>query len=473
MAMIDLILETARRLGMDRAPRGLSELHRAYLRDHPDATVGRSEGSFSATLNYHTINMQSRFPKPQEPRAPASWLKRPAFKRVGHGQYLLLTEAEVAWFQGALARDDSLIWQGEYEVPPPESPAAEGAPGRHAARAPDPPHSCPDRLRPEPPPARRSVPGDLEGHIRIWLASHDDRLKRFETPLPLEQTAGEMGVRPEDLRARLEDGRTPPYHLWPHTHARRRERTKPYCLRLGGPDAVGLDWEDSVVGAAESVFVGLGFETKRQLGNPAHVADLSRVPRLSPLVPGKNLRDLWALRAEGRTLDLWIIEAKGKEAGEFDYYCVAEALGQLFPVPAEPLSQLLGEQRSAGHGHCWSIAQKLASAWQSAGFQPRITLGLLLPLWRPDVVWRNKRLSFIPGAYLDRSVTALGEFLGGGESEARTGRYKYQRAFGSVLEEIEATCDLRALAAATDGLRFRVLLATTNQAGGFQLLGLD
>ena len=71
MAMIDLILETAQRLGLAVAPRGLTDLHRAYLRDHPDTTVGRSQNSFDATLNYHVINMRSRFPKPREPRARA------------------------------------------------------------------------------------------------------------------------------------------------------------------------------------------------------------------------------------------------------------------------------------------------------------------------------------------------------------------------------------------------------------------
>jgi hypothetical protein len=76
MAMIDLILETAQRLRLDHAPRSLAELHRVYLRDHPDITAGRSEGSFSASLNFHTINMQSRFPKSRDPRMPAPWLRR-------------------------------------------------------------------------------------------------------------------------------------------------------------------------------------------------------------------------------------------------------------------------------------------------------------------------------------------------------------------------------------------------------------
>ena len=65
-------------------------------------------------MNYHVINMRSRFPKPQEPGARASWLTRPLFKRVAPGQYMLLTEAELAWFRNAVARGEPLVFRDEY-----------------------------------------------------------------------------------------------------------------------------------------------------------------------------------------------------------------------------------------------------------------------------------------------------------------------------------------------------------------------
>jgi hypothetical protein len=97
----------------------------------------------------------------------------------------------------------------------------------------------------------------------------------------------------------------------------------------------------------------------------------------------------------------------------------------------------------------------------------------LLPFWRPDVVWGDKAVRVIPSPCFDRPVRALEAFLRGSESRARTGAYKYERAFGSVLEELQAVCGLRQLAAASEGLRFRILLEATSQAGEFQLTGLD
>ena len=477
MAMIDLILETARRLGLEREPRGLTELHRSYLRDHPQTTVGRSQGSFDATLDFHCINMPSRFPKPREPRAPAAWMRRPLFKRVAPGQYMLLSDAELRWFQGAMRRDYPLIWRAEYDVPlagsgPGTEPLAHrihsGPPDRAMAMRPP---AAPGTAQPSPAHSP-TAEGGLDARIGAWLARHDDALSRFGVPLPLEKAAQEIGVGAKELRARLTDGATPPHHLWRHTYGGRQKRSKPYCLRLGGPDHLALDWEDSVVGTAEAAFARRGFETKRQLGEETHVGELIRRPSLDSLRPGANLRDLWALRVSGNDVDLWIVEAKGKQAGGFEHYCVAEALGQLFPVPAEPLSDLLGSRHGPGHGLCLTYSHQLLDGWRSAGRRPRITLGLLLPWWRPDVVWGDRIARAIPGSYFDRPQRALEEFLGGRDSRAKSGTPK-ERAFGSVLEQIEARCSLRELAAGARALRFRILLAGTNDDGEFQLTGLD
>lgn len=366
--MIDLILETAQGLGLAVAPQGLTDLHRAYLRNHPDTTVGRSQDSFDATLNYHVINMRSRFPKPREPRARANWLTRPLFKRVAPGQYMLLSAAELAWFRDAVERDEPLIFRDEYDVPG-TAPAARGTSREHKAS----PLACDS--------------GSLDARLRDWLESHDERLDRFAELVPLRDLASETGASEGDLRARISSAATPPYHIWPHLHAGKKRRSKPYALRLGAPDAVVLDWEDSVVAAAEGEFTRRGFETRRELGSETHLAALLARPTLTGLVSGQNLRDLWALRVDENRADLWIIEAKGKEAGGFEHYCVAEALGQLFPVPAEPLSELLGSRRGAGHGLCWNYANQLLPAWLAQGLKVRLTLGLLLPFWAPDVVW--------------------------------------------------------------------------------------
>ena len=117
MAMIDSILETARRLQLDRHSRELDEFYRAFMRDHPDTRVGRDHGSFDATVNFHTINMPSRFPDARSPRGPARWLDHPLFKRVGTGSYKLLTDAELRWFGEAVRRNDPVVWRPEYEVP--------------------------------------------------------------------------------------------------------------------------------------------------------------------------------------------------------------------------------------------------------------------------------------------------------------------------------------------------------------------
>lgn len=295
--------------------------------------------------------------------------------------------------------------------------------------------------------------------IAEWLTHHDARLDRFRIPLPLSVLADETSIPVDTVRLALTHANSPPFHCWPHMYAGRSSRSKPYCLRLNGFDTVGLDWEDSVVGAAEAAFQVAGYQTARELGTAEHMTALARHPDLSRLRPGTNLRDLWALRFDGDRIDLWIIEAKGKEAYEFDHYCVVEALSQLFPVSAAPLTALLGTPRQAGHGLCWTLTQQLDSAWRSQGFIPRITLGLLLPASAPDVVWSGGKVRQLARSMYGRPLEALQQFLATGETAAQTGRYKYQRAFGALLEELEQAVGIRALAESERGLRFRLLLS--------------
>lgn len=470
MPMIDLILKTARRMQLEREATGIGAFHRAYLRDHPNAGVGERADSFAAIVRYHTINLKSRFPDPKDVRARARWLDHPLFKRVGHGQFMLLSEAEIAWFRDALLRDAALVWESNYEVPSQATSCAQPFPRPLVLEVvPSRPALLP---RPATSPVTSIESGALDERIQQWLATHDDRLSRFESPLPIDEVAREVGVPVAELRGRLLDGGTPPFHVWFHTHRGKRARTKPYCLRLGGPNTVVIDRESSVVGAVEAAFVSKGFETKRELGTEEHVSILERQPSLAPLTQGSNLRDLWALRRHGAQVDLWILEAKGKQAGGFDHLCVAEAMGQLFPLSAALLMKL-GAPPRQGHGLCFDFAKRLESAWRSRGLHPTITLALLLPYWRPDIVWSNGRARPTAASYFDRPVRALQGFLRGGDSKARTGTQQYERVFGSIMEEIDLSSGLRALASATEGIRFRLMLAGSAPSDGFQVLGLE
>jgi hypothetical protein len=315
---------------------------------------------------------------------------------------------------------------------------------------------------------------DLRGKLGRWLESHDQRLDRFENPIPVSVLADEIGEVPGEITAFLRTNLVEPvYHVWEHTHKGRASRSKPYCLRLNGPDTVGLDWEDSIIGATELEFRRLGYQTARELGKDEHISALLGVPNISALTPGKNLRDLWALRKEGKTVDLWIIEAKGKEALPFDYYSFAEALSQVFPVPGELLSALLGGAKRAGHGLCWKLARRLHDGWRSQGLNPWVTIAVLVPEWIPDVVWVNAKAKRVPGCYYGRPLSTFREFLATGKTDSRTGAYKYQREFGKILDEVERNSAIRSLARASSGIRFRLL--TTRYArgnGNFELSGL-
>jgi len=90
MNLIDMIVVSARQAGALHAPVKLSGLFDAFRRAFPTATTGQTAESFSAQLCYHCINMRSRFPDPQNRRAAADWLRKPRFKRIGRGTYMLL-----------------------------------------------------------------------------------------------------------------------------------------------------------------------------------------------------------------------------------------------------------------------------------------------------------------------------------------------------------------------------------------------
>lgn len=87
-----------------------------YWDAYPDATTGQSSDSFDATIRYHTVNIQSRFPKPSDPGALDSWKTEPLFARVGPGEYRLLSEAELSRFRQLLEAGDPRVLASEYDA---------------------------------------------------------------------------------------------------------------------------------------------------------------------------------------------------------------------------------------------------------------------------------------------------------------------------------------------------------------------
>ncbi len=114
--LIDLIVEVARRIGADRRPVSLTELYNAYRQAYPGVGKGSARGSFDATVNYHCINMRSRFPDVNDRRKLAYWLSRPAFKRVARGRYMLLSDDEISRFQWSVAEDHPLVYADDYDI---------------------------------------------------------------------------------------------------------------------------------------------------------------------------------------------------------------------------------------------------------------------------------------------------------------------------------------------------------------------
>lgn len=114
--IIDMSIEAALKIGADKHPVSLADLHNAHLQANPSITKGRTRDSFNAMINYHTINMRSRFFYPNDKRRLAQWLSRPLFKRVARGRYMLLSPSEVTLFHQRVEEDDPRIYQDEYDV---------------------------------------------------------------------------------------------------------------------------------------------------------------------------------------------------------------------------------------------------------------------------------------------------------------------------------------------------------------------
>jgi hypothetical protein len=290
-----------------------------------------------------------------------------------------------------------------------------------------------------------------------WLEAQDTRLSRFKCPVPLTEISCEVQESPEDIRAFVHQCKQPIYHVWEQLYAGKLSRCKPYCLHLSGRDHVCLDWEDSVVGAAEAVFQQQwGYTCRREIGSPEHLSRLCNEPSLDSLDPGSNLRDLWASKRDGRDIYLYILEGKGKQTQGVNFYCFGEALAQVFPISAEPLRKMLGDpKKRASHGLCSKFARQLHAAWTELGLQPKITVGLILPEWSPDIVWSSGKPRERTTGYFSRPLAEFRRFANGELADAPPTSIA-QTGFREMLDEIR---DIRSLMQAKIGLRFRLLTA--------------
>ncbi|MCK4966477.1 DUF91 domain-containing protein [bacterium] len=76
----------------------------------------KSKESFNADLNYHCINMRSRFPDPRNKRIKCAWQNNPLFYRISKGFYRLLKDDEKKLFKKALELNLPIIYEEEYTI---------------------------------------------------------------------------------------------------------------------------------------------------------------------------------------------------------------------------------------------------------------------------------------------------------------------------------------------------------------------
>ena len=77
-----------------------------------------SEEGLAATLNFHTINMCSRFQHPAEKDKfhSSNWKNEPYFYRVDKGIYRLLSDEEKDMFKKALQGNLDIVYRDEFTI---------------------------------------------------------------------------------------------------------------------------------------------------------------------------------------------------------------------------------------------------------------------------------------------------------------------------------------------------------------------
>ncbi|GLV54369.1 hypothetical protein KDH_12170 [Dictyobacter sp. S3.2.2.5] len=114
---IDLIVEAAFKIGADKQAVSLANLYDEYMNSNPGISKGSNHGSFDATVNYHCINMRSRFYDVRKRyQQNAYWITKPLFKRVSRGRYMLLSQEEITAFQKCIQINVPLIYEDDYNI---------------------------------------------------------------------------------------------------------------------------------------------------------------------------------------------------------------------------------------------------------------------------------------------------------------------------------------------------------------------
>lgn len=114
--LINLIVEAAKILNAEYQPVQLSSVREKVL--SLDRKQRYKESSYNAELNYHTINMKSRFfdKKEKESGAAARWKSEPYFYRTSPGFYRLLSDEDKRIFNLALKNDLDIVYKDEYTL---------------------------------------------------------------------------------------------------------------------------------------------------------------------------------------------------------------------------------------------------------------------------------------------------------------------------------------------------------------------
>lgn len=296
--------------------------------------------------------------------------------------------------------------------------------------------------------------------LNNWLQKYTDNLEYFRNPVPYAQIAHEIGLPEDMIREVIEISKDPIYALFRHTFKGKQTSSKPFAIYPCDHKHCLLDWEYPLVTAFEQWFKVHGYDAKQELGCTSDIAALKKGSSITSLTKGSNQRDLWAHEASGNRNNLWIIEAKGKVASEFDFYTFAEGMAQIFSFPHRILQGLLGGGKVAARGHVMDIVTELSEYWTSNG--KRMHIGLAVPDFHPTPVWKGGKTIISPTGFYARPLEAFKKFLLTGQTESKTGQYKYQRLFGEMLDYIDKHYNLRAMVLDDEPITFHVITLGTD-----------
>ena len=114
--LIDLLVEAAISLNAEYQAVQLCNIRKKAI--SLDKEHKYKESSYDAELNYHTINMKSRFfsIKEKTPGVSAQWKREPYFCRTSTRFYKLLSEEDKRFFYLAINNDLDIVYKDEYPL---------------------------------------------------------------------------------------------------------------------------------------------------------------------------------------------------------------------------------------------------------------------------------------------------------------------------------------------------------------------